>query len=86
MSARARWGRTVASGVGAAAMVVGAVLLTGVARDSLTIGGRTTAPMIGVSMPLDVTFTNGYEFPISVSDGARRQRPQRRRHSSVLRR
>lgn len=72
MSSLARPGRTLSYFPIALSFVIAAaaaVLLTRLATSSLNIGGNAaTRIWPGVKVPLDITFTNTYDFDVSVTN------------------
>jgi hypothetical protein len=60
--------RRVLACVAAVVVAVAGLLLLQLIRESVTISGNAVAPVAGTKVPLDVTFTNGYAVPVSVTD------------------
>jgi hypothetical protein len=60
--------RRVLVSVAAVVVVIAGLLLLQLIRESMTISGDAVAPVAGVKVPLDVTFTNGYAVAVAVTD------------------
>jgi hypothetical protein len=60
--------RRVLAGVVVVVTATAGVLLLCLIRESMTISGDAVAPVASTKVPLDVTFTNGYRVPVSVTE------------------